>query len=310
MPERNIGVVVEDTTPRGIISTVERLEAAGVPAAWMISAPANDVMTVYAAAAMSTERITLGTSIVRTWSRHPLTLAEQARAVWELAPGRLSLGVGPAHAATVEHDFGMPYDRPLGHLEEYVIILKELLQRGEVDFEGRHYTARASAPGGIDVPVHASALRPRSFELCGRVADGAITWVCPLEYVRDVAMPALAEGARAACRETPAMLVHVPVCLNEDAAEARSALREKLAYFPSIFNYSRMFDMAGFPASDRTGWTDGLCDAVMVRGSADEVARGLDDIFAWGASEVLVTVLGDAAAWDRTAALVGELSRG
>ena len=308
MPQRSIGVVVEDLSPQGIISTIQRLEAAGVPAAWMISAPPSDVMTVYAAAAARTERIRLGTSIVRTWSRHPITLAEQARAVWELAPGRLSLGVGPAHAATVEHDFGIPYDRPLGHLEEYVRILKDLLQRGEVSFEGDHYTARASAPGGIDVPVLASALRPRSFELCGRAADGAITWVCPLDYVRDVAMPALGAGARDAGRDTPAMLVHVPVCLTTDADEARGALREKLAYFPSIANYSRMFEMAGFPSSGRTGWTDALCDAVMVHGDAETVSRGLDELFGWGADEVLVTVLGDADAWERTAALVAELS--
>ena len=311
MADRRIGVVIEDGSTQGIVSTAKRLEAHRVPAAWMTSAAgASDVMTAYTVAATQTERITLGTAIVRTWSRHPITLAEQARTFCELAPGRLALGVGPAHAATVDHDFGLPYDRPLGHLEEYVLILKDLLQRGEVDFEGKHYTARAKAPGGLDVPVHASALRPRSFELCGRVADGAITWVCPLNYVRDVAMPALASGAENSGRETPKMLVHVPVCITNDPESARNSLKERLGYFPASFNYSQMFEMAGFPGSPQTGWSDELSDAVMVHGNAEHVARTLSDVFEWGASELIVTVLGDARQWEQTVALIGELSEG
>ncbi len=311
MAERTIGVVVEDSTPQGIFSTIRRLERAGVPAAWMTSAAGPcDVLTVYAAAIVQTERIRLGTSVVRSWSRHPITLAEQARAVWDLAPGRLALGVGPAHKASMEHDFGQPYDRPLGHLEEYVRVLKDLLQGGEVHLEGSFYTARARAGGGVDIPVHASALRPRSFELCGRVADGAITWVCPLDYVRDQALPVLRRAAGAAGRKAPAMIVHVPVCLTGDAGEARAALRERLGYFPGSTNYSRMFEMAGFPGSDRTGWTDELADAVMVHGSAATVSRRLDEMFGWGADELVVTVLGDGRQWDRTAALLSDLSRG
>ena len=40
-----------------------------------------------------------------------------------------------------------------------------------------------------------SALRPNAFRLAGEIADGAISWVCPLPYLRDVAVPALKQGA-------------------------------------------------------------------------------------------------------------------
>lgn len=311
-----IGIVIgdpggSDTTAEGIVATIKRLENAGIPAAWMTSAAsASDVLTAYSAAAVSTERIQLGTSIVRSSSRHPITLAEQARAVWDLAPGRLALGVGPAHKGTVNHDFGQPYDRPLAHLEEYLKVLKALLQEGEVSFEGRFYTARSKAPGGIKIPVHASALRPRSFELCGRSADGAITWVCPLDYVRDVAFPALIRGAKEASRKTPAMIVHVPVCITENQGAARAALRAQLSYFPSTPNYARMFELAGFPNSDHTGWTDELADSVMVSGDADTVSLKLEEIFGWGADEIIVTNLGkDSTARDRTVSVLAELSQ-
>ena len=47
----------------------------------------------------------------------------------------------------------------------------------------------------------------------------------------------------------------------------------------------------------------------MVSGAADEVARGLDEIFGWGAAEVLVTILvDDSDMRTRTVEVLGELS--
>ena len=310
MTKRTIGVVIEDGTTAETIATIQRAEKAGVPAVWMISVAGHDVMTMFAAAAVKTERIRLGTSVVRSMARHPITLAEQARVIWELAPGRLTLGIGPAHKGSMSHDFGLPYDRPLAYLEEYLGIVKDLLQSGKVDFEGQYYTARFEMSGGIDVPVHASALRQRSFEMCGRAADGAITWVCPLDYVRDVGMPALEKGAEGAGKATPEMLVHVPVCVTDDEATAQAALRASLGYFPYTPNYAAMFDLAGYPNSEKTGWTDDLANAVMVWGNAETVQRRLDEIFGWGASELVVTVLGgEGDSWDRTAAALAEMSQ-
>jgi F420-dependent oxidoreductase-like protein len=311
MTNRTIGVVIEDGDTAHTIETIQRAERAGVPAVWMISVAGHDVMTMFAAAAVQTERIRLGTSVVRSMARHPITLAEQARVIWELAPGRLALGIGPAHKGSMSHDFGLPYGKPLGYLEEYLGIVKDLLQGGKVDFEGQYYTARFEMSGGVDVPVHASALRQRSFEMCGRAADGAITWVCPLDYVRDVGMPALKKGAQDAGKPTPQMLVHVPVCVTDDEATAQAALRDSLHYFPYTPNYAAMFDLAGYPNSEKTGWTDDLANAVMVWGDAETVQRRLEEIFAWGASELVVTVLGgEGASWDQTASAIAEMSQG
>jgi F420-dependent oxidoreductase-like protein len=308
--KRTIGVVIEDGTTDQMMSTIKRADSAGVPAAWMISVAGHDVLTMYAAAAVQTEQIRLGTSVVRTMARHPITLAEQARTIWDLAPGRLALGVGPAHKSSVNHDFGLPYDKPLGYLEEYMEVLNALLKKGKVDFEGKLITARFEMDGGIDIPIYASALRQKSFEMCGRVADGAITWVCPLDYVRDVGMPALKKGADDAGRPTPEMLVHVPVCVTDDEPTAQAALRASLEYFPYTPNYAAMFELSGFPNSDKTGWTDELANAVMVWGNAETVQRRLNELFDWGASELVVTVLGgEGESWDRTASVLAELSK-
>ena len=70
---------------------------------------------------------------------------------------------------------GLGLRNPLGHLKEYVRILKALLQQGEVDLDGEFYQAHESIPEPVDVPVNGP--RPYSggsFELCGAEADGAI----------------------------------------------------------------------------------------------------------------------------------------
>src|SRR3954454_2485494 len=78
-----------------VIELAQQAEAAGVETVWMTQgAVGMDVTNVYAAAALRTSRVQLGTSIVPAFTRHPLALAGQALALDELAPGRLRLGIG------------------------------------------------------------------------------------------------------------------------------------------------------------------------------------------------------------------------
>ena len=110
----------------------------------------------------------------------------------QLAPGRFRLGTGPSHGPTPRAMYGFDFRAPLGHLKEYIQILKALLQEGAVDFDGKYYHAHASIPEPVDVPIMASALRSGSFEACGAEAYGAISWVRPLAYPEKVGLP----GAR------------------------------------------------------------------------------------------------------------------
>ena len=163
----------------------------------------------------------------------------------------------------------------------------------------------------LDVPVMASALRPTSFELCGEVADGAISWVCPHIYLRDVALPALRKGAGTAGRSTPSLIVHAPVCVDEDLEAARDGVREQLGYFPRTPFYARMFATAGFPSSETDGWTNEILDSVLISGDEGAVAERLDALFEWGATEVLASVVmarGDRDSYLRTLKFLGEYS--
>lgn len=287
-----IGVSITAATATDALNQISQAEDMGISAAWLTSSGGGgEAVAVLAAAAVETDTILLGTSIVQTWSRHPVTLAQQAQVVADLAPGRFRLGVGPSHKAPMESTFGAAFRSPLGHLGEYIDILKPLVQTAGIEYEGRWYSANANIGGPLDVPVMTSALRPGAFELAGAKADGAISWVCPHFYLRDTALPALQKGARLAGRETPPMVVHAPVCVDEDVEAAREGVRRRLGYFPASPFYANMFAEAGFAGSMDSGWTDDMLDAVLISGDEDTVAARIQEIIDWGAAEILASVV-------------------
>ena len=154
-----IGVAVGGNKVQDIQATIQRAEELGVDAIWMTTGGARlDSITVFAAAAASTQRIKFGTSIVPTFPRHPLVVAQQVQVVAQLAPGRFRLGLGPSHRPTMRA-MGIQMPNPLGHLREYLRIVKSLLQEGKVDFDGEYYQAHESIAEPVDVPVMASALQ-------------------------------------------------------------------------------------------------------------------------------------------------------
>jgi len=313
MKDLLVGVHIAGTTARDLVDGIVAAERAGIGCAWMTSGgTAPDPLAVFAAAALRTERILFGTSIIPTFPRHPLALVQGAIAVDSLAPGRLRLGVGPSHKPVIEGTWGIPFERPLQHLREYLTVLRSALGEGKVDFDGKRMSAHARVPGGpTQVTVMASALRPNGFRVCGELADGAISWVCPLPYLRDVAVPAIREGAARAGRPVPPLIAHVPVAVSEDIDAVRKAAARQIGFYPRVPFYSQMFQDAGFPEAREGQLSDRMIDALVIHGSAAQVKERLRQVPAFGASELLampILAAGDDQALARALAVLGELA--
>jgi F420-dependent oxidoreductase-like protein len=292
MDQKLIGVVVSAPDGAAILAGIEQAEQLGIPAAWLTTGGTGlDALTLYAAAAVRTSRIRLGTSITPILPRHPLVVVQQVQVLAQLAPGRFRLGLGPSHRPTMEATFGFDFRAPLGHLREYVQIVKTLLHSGSVDFDGRHYRAHGQIRTPVDVPVMASALQRRSFEFCGAEADGAISWVCPGVYLRDVALPAMQAAAAQAGRPVPPLLAHVPVCVHEKPDEVRAAARQQLANYVRLPFYVQMLTAAGFPEASTGAWSDAMIEAVVLSGDEARIADRLHELFRFGAGEILVSPL-------------------
>ena len=314
MPTQRIGLHAGAPNAAASLDLMRRAEAAGVQAAWLTTGgTGQDALTLFAAAAVQTDHILFGTSIVPTYPRHPIVAAQQAQVLDQLAPGRLRLGVGPSHRPTMRAMFGYNLRAPLTNLREYLQILRALLHEGSVNFDGEEYTAHASIPNPATIPVMASALQEGSFELCGAEADGAISWVSPAAYLRDKALPAMRRGSDRAGRETPPLIAHAPVCISANPDATRLAVQQQLSNYPRLPFYQQMWAAAGYPEAAEETWSDGMIAATVLAGDADTVGERMAAMLNMGIAELLVTPVtaGDdpAADLEQTVSLLGKVAQ-
>lgn len=294
MHQPEIGVAIQAFTASLAIDQIRQAEEAGIPTAWATigGAGGGDILTTYAAAMMATRSIRVATAIVPTWPRHPLVMAQQALAIHHLAPGRLRLGIGPSHEPAMTRAYGAHWRTPLTHLREYLQVLRILFTTGTVDFQGEHFTARAQWREPVEMEILASALRPRSFDTCGELSDGAISWMCPRSYLVQEALPALRQGAERADRPAPPLIAHVPVHVGDDREAIHELARQQLGYYARLPFYAAMFERAGFPGA-ADGYPAELLDDLVVCGSEDDVVAGLRRYIDEGCGEVLAAPLID-----------------
>ena len=289
----NAGLVIPRGSASDLIGRVAQAERRGIATAWTtVGGLGADPVTALAAVGAATDRIRLGTAVTPTYPRHPITLAAQAIAIDDLASGRLRLGVGPSHKPIIEGAYGLPMGKPLAHLREYVTILRALLWEGAVDFSGDYFTVKIALQADVPapkIPIPISALRPNAFRLAGEIADGAISWVTPVDYLTRTALPQLQAGAEAMGRDRPPLIAHVPVIVSTDRVAARAAFRAQFPHYSRLPFYAAMFAEAGYPITAAGEMTDELVESLAVSGGPEEIRDRLEAIRARGIDELMIS---------------------
>jgi len=306
-----VGLSIWAANPPSLVQLIEEAESAGVEQIWMTQGPvSHDTLTTYAVALARTSRIRLGTSIVPTYPRHPLALAQQAATAASFGSDRLRLGVGPSHRPSIEGAYGIRMEAPLEHLREYVHVLRAALWDGTVEHQGRFITAKATSSSTTQIPLLVSALGEGAFRLAGEISDGAISWNCPPSYLLDVALPALRDGARAAGRAVPPLVAHVWVALSTDRVAVRHAAQKRLATYARLPFYANMFAASGFPVQADGTLSDELIDNLVAMGDESTVTARLNELLASGLDELLVSLMpleDEVSELTRTFDLIGRL---
>ncbi len=306
-----IGLVVSGSDTKAAVAAIVAAEAAGVQQIWMTQGtPSPDTLTTFAAAAVQTQHVIMGTAIVPTYPRHPLALAQQVLALHDLAPNRLRLGVGPSHRPIIEGVYGLAMPTPMEHLSEYVGILRTLLWDGKIEHTGRFYTIKSSFPRTPKTPLLVSALREGAYYVAGEVSDGAISWVSPVPYLLNRALPALRAGATRHARSVPPLIAHIPVALSEDRLAVLAAARKQIGRYGRLPFYASMFAEAGFPVAEDGTMADELIDSLVVSGNDADVTARLTELLHNGLDELLVmsiSVTNPAEEQIRLARLVGQI---
>jgi F420-dependent oxidoreductase-like protein len=238
----------------GFDPTVEALETSlreaaeqGFPSFWMPQIFGMDALTAIAVAAKDVPNIKVGTSVIPTYPRHPMGLAQQALTTQSVIGGRLQLGIGLSHQPVVEGMWGISFDKPVRHMSDYLSILTPLLNDRRVSFSGEALTGRGeiTPPPADAPPVLVAALGPQMLRLAGRVADGTITWMTGPETIRTLTAPTINTAAQEAGRPAPEVMMGLPVCVTDDVDAARERADRDYAIYGQLPSYRAMLDREG-----------------------------------------------------------------
>jgi probable F420-dependent oxidoreductase len=132
------------------------------------------------AAAMVTERIRIGTSVINQDFHHPAVLAREAASLDVLSDGRLELGLGLGWNEPEYRMAGIAFDpapERLRRLSEYVQVVKGVMGAQEpFSFDGEFFRIQrmGAEPPTLQrphPPIMIGATRPRMLALAAREAD-------------------------------------------------------------------------------------------------------------------------------------------
>jgi alkanesulfonate monooxygenase SsuD/methylene tetrahydromethanopterin reductase-like flavin-dependent oxidoreductase (luciferase family) len=140
--------------------------------------PLFDGLTLLAAAAEFTSRLTLGTLVASPTIRHPVLLAKQAMTIDNASNGRMELGIGAAGVLLDYQVLGMePWSRAeqVQRFRETVEVVDATL-RGATSYGGEHWSGEGvtMAPGCVQrprLPLTLAAHGPKTLAIAGRHAD-------------------------------------------------------------------------------------------------------------------------------------------
>lgn len=112
---------------RDDLDLVRRVESLGYTGIWAAEGQGKTAFGKLERWATATDSVALGTGIVNVFSRSPATIAQAVATLNDHAEGRARLGLGVAHPGVVAELHGIPFDRPLPRLAEYVRLVRHYL---------------------------------------------------------------------------------------------------------------------------------------------------------------------------------------
>src|SRR2546423_961010 len=195
------------------------------------------------------------------------------------------------HRHVMENIYGLSMPSPLAYLREYVEVMRQVLWEGRVEHQGTFFKVAASIPRPAQIPLLISALGEKAFHMAGEIADGAISWVCPVPYLLNTALPALRAGAQAQNRPVPPLVAHIPVAMSTDEAAVQAAAKSRISYYTKAPFYAHMFAAAGLPYSARGTGVDALVKALVVAGNQAQVEKRLRELIASGLDELMLMLV-------------------
>ena len=273
--------------PAKVGPVAAQLEQAGYDGAYTFEGQCDPFIAV-AAAAMSTEKMELMTSIAVAFARNPMNLAYLGNDLQNLSGGRFILGLGTQVKAHIERRFSMPWSKPASRMREMVLAIKTIWdcwQTGErLKFEGEFYNHTLMSPifspqpNAYGVPkIFIAGVGPLMTEVAAEVGDGY--FMHPFNTGKSMDELSLAAIDRGLARSgksreeyTVSAQVVTATGLDEESMQAALAsARNQIAFYASTPAY--------LPVLQCHGWEDLQVEANKLTraGNWMELTRLIDD---------------------------------
>lgn len=240
--------------PERIREQVQAADESGVHSIWATEAWGTDAFTLLALAAAWTKQAQIGSSIVNVFSRTPAALAQHFGTLDLISGGRMIIGLGTSGAQVVEHFHGVPFERGLRRLREYMDIINMLMAGTPLNYEGEIFKLRRGftlrfQPLRPHIPIYIASLNPASVRMTARHANGWLPiWIPADKLGSEIA--ALRDTAVQAGREPSAVTVRSPgtILLTKRPEQARQAVRGNVAFYIArmgVFYYQNIDRLVG-----------------------------------------------------------------
>lgn len=266
---------VDDT-----VAYLAQLREEGFRRAWFAQMPYEpDLLTVLTVGLREVDGIEAGTGVLPIQNQHPMLLAQRALTISQMSGGRLLLGLGMTHQAVTEGMWGIPWDKPVRRLGEYLDGLLPLLNGEKADASGETVTTRGALmiPGAPTPPVYIAALGPKLLQIAGRRSSGTVTWMTGPKTLAGHVSPTLRQAAAADAGRAAAVRVvaAIPVSVTDDVDGARKQAAEQFAIYGHLPSYRAMLDREGYAGPEDVAI---IGDEQTVRDRLAEIeAAGVDE---------------------------------
>ena len=194
------------------VQQVVELEKAGLDIVWVAEAYSFDAVSQMGYLAAKTERIQIGSGIVNVYSRTAALMAMTLAGLDYVSDGRVIFGLGAVGPQVVEGFHGVPYEKPMTRIQEYIDVCRMVWRREMLEYDGE--TVKVPLPEGegtglgkplklINHPVASrhpdlvGALMGRASRPRAEVADGWLPIMfVPEQYQTGVGRPAEGRPAK------------------------------------------------------------------------------------------------------------------
>jgi 5,10-methylenetetrahydromethanopterin reductase len=342
----DIGVLQLSMEPaRETVAMAKACEQAGFDTFWIAEAypwwrkhgfEARSSTAILAVIAQATQRIKLGWGIISPYTRHPVQIAMEARAMQDLAGSRFLLGLGASKIFMKEIGEGEGEKvGPATVMRESIEVVRGVLQGHAFDYQGKVFAASVPAlhqdahTARGAPPIYVAGTGPFMQKMSGSISDGLLTASITTPAFVRYSKKNMEEGARKADRDPSSLILGCVIVgsIGRDSRKGKEGAREQAAMYLAnkVQNIKGSADVllecagltleelkpvadamerGGRKAAARAVSDDILRKVCPIAGTPDECIAQIEEYRAAGCTHIMLEIWGD----DRTgqAALFGE----